>query len=392
MQAKILELLQYVQTLRFYEDKLAHLQGDRFNIFDLLGAGSREVSTHTPYLAEFLNPKGVHGLGERPLAAFVRRFKLDLDPATTSVAREYYLDPKTDDKGGRVDILLTDKKSDHQVAIENKINADDQENQLCRYHNSLPRAQLVYITLNGREPSDFTTGGMTVVEQESIHRLSYEQDIIHWQEECLSQAASVPLVRETITQYINLIKRLTNQSTNIRMSTQIVDAVLKDRDNLAAYDELMGAGNAVHERIISILHEQCGKIAEELRLEYSYDNLADKDGWFAFSDAGMQEQNIHIEFLFETGNYCNLCFGICHDDPAKCDIAHRDAIAKEFNEVFHGGKPEDWWPAWSYWNGRRDWKNDGTFADIAFGPFQNELKDKVKKLLAIVRAAQAHVK
>lgn len=383
MHAKISDLLQYVQTLRFYEEKLAHVQGDRFNVFDLFGVGSLEVSTHTPYVVEFLNPKGVHGLGERPLAAFVQRFKLDLDPTTTRVKTNHYLGSVTEDSGGYIDILLTDA-TDHQVVIENKVLAGDQPNQLHRYQKSLPKAQIIYLTLDGRE-------SVTARDDESILLLSYAKDIIAWQEECRCQAAVAPVVRETITQYINLIKRLTNQSTNTNMSIQIAEAVLKDEASLKAYYELVSAQADVHGQILGKLHEQCDAIGRQLGLKVVFDTpLAGREGGFVFSDESMERQNISITFEFGENNYRSLDFGIRYDDPEKRDIAPPD-ITGEFRKVFGNVETTAWWPAFLHWQTRYYWTNE-TFGDIAFGRFQPELEDKVRKLLAVVRAAQAAVK
>jgi hypothetical protein len=385
MHPKIPDLLKDVQTLRLYEDKLAHVQGDRFNIFKLLNIGSLEAYTHTPYLAEFLDPEGDHGLCERPLAAFVELFKLDLDPTTTSVKHEYYLGPVTDNSGGIVDILLRDKAK-HQVVIENKIYAADQPKQLHRYQNDpqLRGAQIVYLTLFGGEPSDEST-----LDKQSVLRRSYEKDVIRWQEACRCQAANAPLVRETITQYINLIKLLTNQSTNTHMSTQIIETVLKDQNSLAAYNELIQTQSAVHERIFSQLREQCRTIAASLGLEAKFNiDFSSKDGGVNFSDKKMRAQNFCIGFEFERANCRDLFFGIKYLEQEKKSLTPPE-IAIKFIDEFGRTTQTDWWPAWSYWKDHRDWSNDGTFAAIAFGGrFQTELTEKVKSLLAIVQSVQ----
>lgn len=390
MHTKISELLQYAQTLRFYEDKLAHAKGDRFNIFDLLGVGSLEVSTHTPYLAEFLNPKGAHGLGDLPLSAFLRLFELNaLNPAKTLVETERYLGPRTQDRGGRIDILLTDTSTGAQVAIENKLFAADQENQLRRYQASLPQAQLVYLTLNGREPTGFATGKETTCEGRVIRRLSYAEDIIRWQEDCRSQAAATPLVRETITQYINLIRQLTNQSTNTNMSTQIAEIVLRDKASLIAYFELKQAESAIHSKITDTLRKQCDEIAASLGLKVKFENepLSRKEASIHFFDASMQAQHISIAFQFETSQCRDFFFGICYDHPSESHLAPI-GILDAFDRVIGDGKSTAWWAAWRYWETRRNWGVE-TFCDIVFGRFKEELKDKLVALLEVVRVAQS---
>ena len=383
MNDKIPDLLQHVRTLLLYEEKLAHAQGDRFNIFEILSVGSLEVGTHSPYLAEFLNPKGGHGLDARPLTAFIRLFNLELDPATTRVSQEYYLGPVTSESGGRVDLVLEDKAG-RQVAIENKLYAADQTNQIARYQKGLPKAKIIYLTLDGRSPGDNTTSA-----PKSIISLSYARDIITWQEECRGQAASAPLVRETITQYINLLKRLTNQSTNTRMSEQIVQSLLSSEQNLAAYNELVRTQNAVRTAIIAKLRDQCEAIAKPLNLkvEFSSKCLDAKEDAIEFFDDGMLEQGILISFQFERSNYGGLSFGIAHYDLKKRTLTP-PGILEQFKQVFESGKSFEWWPANLDWNSRYNW-TDETFTDIAFDRFRPELKDKVEKLLAIVRSAQA---
>lgn len=383
MQDKTFQLLNHVEMLRFYEAKLAHAQGDRFNVFELLGVGSREVSTHTPYLAEFLNSRGVHGLGAGPLELFVRRFGLNLDPLSTRVDQELHLGRVTAESGGRIDLLLTDDEG-RQVAIENKIFAGDQANQLHRYQKELPRAQIVYLTRDGRQPSDWS-----IRDKDRIICLSYAVDIIAWQEECRRLAAAIPIVRETIAQYINLLKRLTGQSTNTQMSTQIAATVLKDEASLAAFYELCQAESAVTGQILAKLYDLGRKIAESHGLEFSQETLDSRYGWFAFSDASMRAQNISITFQFQTPNYRDLNFGISYHDPKKAALAPPGLLAG-FQAEFGDGESVEWWPAVLAWRARLNWTNE-TFADIAFGRFDAELNEKVAKLCAIVRVAQAPI-
>jgi len=384
MHAKIPDLLQYTQTLRYYEDKLAHARGDRFNIFALLGVERLEVATHTPYIVEFLNRDGVHGLGSRPLEAFLRRFDMKLNPATTVVKTNHRLGPVTDHSGGLVDILLEDQASTRQVVIENKIHHGDGPNQLERYRGSLKHAQIVYLTLDGRKPSDYSTRN-----KEGILCLSYAQNILAWQEDCHREAAGAPLVRETITQYINLIKRLTGQTTNTYMSAQIVESVLKNEASLAAYYELFGTERAIRAKIIATLRTQCDEIARPLGLEVKFDDglLDEKESSFYFRDASMREQHIWITFMFESSNYYDFFFGIRYDDSNDSHFAP-PGLLDAFKGVFGGGTSTEWWAAWKYWDSRSHW-NIETYADIVSGRFQPELEDKVKKLLDVVRSAQS---
>jgi hypothetical protein len=140
---------------------------------------------------------------------------------------EKHIGAKTEIEGGRIDILIADGK-DKKIIIENKIYAGDQEHQLIRYFKHDETANLCYLTLDGKAPSDESikctdpiTGKLIDLTGKFI-QLSYEHDILNWLEQCLKEAVKHSMLRETIAQYINLIKFLTNQSTNQIMEQEII--------------------------------------------------------------------------------------------------------------------------------------------------------------------------
>jgi len=63
-------ILSLSRTIRHYEESLAQAQGTHFNLFEILHIGHYEVRTHSPIIAELLNPTGTHGQG----CAFLRKF------------------------------------------------------------------------------------------------------------------------------------------------------------------------------------------------------------------------------------------------------------------------------------------------------------------------------
>ena len=71
------------------------------------------------------------------------------------------------------------------IAIENKINAKDRDKQLWRYYNTLKEQNylhrnihLIYLTLDGRDPSPYSIGDL---DPEKITTASYKQ-LIPWLE------------------------------------------------------------------------------------------------------------------------------------------------------------------------------------------------------------------
>ena len=68
--------LEQVKSIRLEEQeerKKALAQGKEFNVFKVLKLSRSEVRLHSALIAEFLNPKGKHGMGDKPLEAFLEQ-------------------------------------------------------------------------------------------------------------------------------------------------------------------------------------------------------------------------------------------------------------------------------------------------------------------------------
>jgi hypothetical protein len=247
------ELLRFTEVQQRHTDALARAIGEHFNIFQILGIGHLEVKTHSPILGELLNPKGQHGQAAAFLRLFLSKFKnitdFDAESETATVELEYHLGLVTKNSGGRIDIVVKDGKGS-TIEIENKIYARDQENQMERYSNYNPKAHLFYLTLDGRKPSNHSAATLKGIHYECI---SYAKDILAWLNECRKEAACLPIVRETISQYIHLIKELTNQSTTTRMNTELINAIVDSKDSLAAFFALCGEFEPVRAALIARL-------------------------------------------------------------------------------------------------------------------------------------------
>jgi hypothetical protein len=105
--ASIFHLLSLAKNIQHYEAALTEARGERFNIFSILQVDHYEVRTHSPFLAELLNPRGSHGQG----AVFLKHF-LDIlaitnfDGESARVATEVYIGSL-----GQLDIQLTDRNN-----------------------------------------------------------------------------------------------------------------------------------------------------------------------------------------------------------------------------------------------------------------------------------------
>mgnify|MGYP003584777085 CR=1 FL=1 len=242
---KLNSLLKEVKAIREKYEELSRLNGENFNLFDILDRRTDEVKTHSAMISELLNPKGSHGLGDEFLNLFLNLLNsLVADPNNqitiqdakeTSVFVEYPIGEINENKteGGRIDIYLTNKH--FNICIENKIFADDQPFQLLRYQNFLGNKTgklLLYLTLEEDDPSEKSTinkeQGQDLKKKTDYYCISYREHILRWLQECLKSSVSYPILRESINQYIILIKSLTNQLTSAIMVDKVRTAILSD--------------------------------------------------------------------------------------------------------------------------------------------------------------------
>ena len=150
---------------RFYE-KHRIGQVKAFNIFSVLLRESDEVNLHSRFLHALLDYKEQKSEKRENLISFLEHIGI----------RDFELDGETVERERlNIDILIQIDK-DTAVAIENKIYAKDQENQLQRYKGDLEtrgykNIQMVYLTLDGRDPSSTGRGRL---DKDEIIPISYQ--------------------------------------------------------------------------------------------------------------------------------------------------------------------------------------------------------------------------
>ena len=249
--------LHYAEQERLKKEKE---EGKCFNVFSALNMCSDEVRLHSRLLATLLNPKANHSLGNEFLKLFLIALGLPEDYITYCKEQivERTIGEVTETTGGRIDIILEDRG--HAVIIENKIYAGDQPNQLLRYHNYGVKQfgennfKLVYLTLDGSEPSSYSLGGGHF----EFIKLSYAQDILGLLDRLMTTYPQKPIHR-TIKDYITIIKQLTYQDMDTEYQKSIIEEAIKS-DNIDVTSELL------------LLQEQIG---DKLRRDYIIKPLKD---------------------------------------------------------------------------------------------------------------------
>ena len=207
-------------------ERYGTIEWEDFNIFSVLRAESDEVNLHSRFLAALLRHRKLRDPTLRNLEDFLRDvvdigdFRLD----GVEIERERH----------GIDILIRNPTSREVVVIENKIRARDQHRQLARYAEQVEKDGdcvrcLLYLTLDGSDPDEGSADGRAVTP------VSY-REIIPWLERCQERAYDNPALRESVAQYIHLIRKLTGTDLKGAYMTALKELILESNNLVLVYD------------------------------------------------------------------------------------------------------------------------------------------------------------
>jgi hypothetical protein len=210
----------------------------RFNVFSCLLKENDEVRLHTRFLHCLLNPEGYHDCGSLFLDLFFEMLK---DPKIRDgsdnetenpilLPKQKWAVKKETRRGdyGQIDLLIECKE--FGIAIENKIDAKEQHEQLFSYADYLEsqygkygeRHLLIYLTLDGKK--GYTAGSKNYI------RISYARHVLAWIEECLKATYQFPPINQVLIQYRSLVMKITHQNFDTQYMNPIVEFIRKNPD------------------------------------------------------------------------------------------------------------------------------------------------------------------
>lgn len=216
---------------------------EQFNIFTALHKDNDEVKLHSRFISVLLSPESKHKKKETFLKLFLET--LSIDNFDVSECKVY---PTEHNKSEycEIDILIINRTSKQAIIIENKIGAGDSNHedsgQLERYfdliHNNdnIPKENIsvFYLTPDRRNPSNESLGKYKTLENINGSTIDYEHEILDWLNLCLHECVNYPYLRESISQYINLINYMTNNNSDIQERLEIRDLIASSSDNMAS--------------------------------------------------------------------------------------------------------------------------------------------------------------
>ncbi len=370
------QILNETQTIVESYDRVADVTGEKFNIFTILQIESDEVATHSRFIAELLNREGRHGQGDKFLSLFIKRFveNHDFEPGKSQVFVEYHVGKVEFDKGGRIDILIVDAKK-NIIMIENKVYALEQHNQLLRYRNAFPHGKLFYLTLFGDK-------SIQNHSQITYSILSYETNIIEWLEDCKKESVNIPILRESISQYINLVKKLTHQNLNKKMNQDIINRILRDTNSLSAYKALFDLHKDLKRKMILSIIQNIKELFEKkgfINIQ-TMDFKSDKGLLISFQTEILKKKDLSLRLNFEETNFSGLIIGFANfNQTQEKDLELLQMIKNEFPKA----KQSDWYNVYFSFDAYRDWHFDSLNSIYFENTFYFDLENIVDIMLAI---------
>lgn len=347
-------------------------RGEDFNIFEVMRAQTEEVYTHSALIASLLDPSGNHGCETSFLKMFLNRIWKDSPSSLEiigektnlfdfNISVEHYIGEISDNKenGGRLDILIENEQEKKAIIIENKIYAEDQSKQLYRYKQYANEKYkegnciILYLTLDGHKPNKTSIKGekFQMEDGKDFFCISYKSFITKWLLECKEKASSYPLVREIITQYYNLVLKLTNQYMNNTTKEKVVD-LLANKENIASLFKINEAYYDVINRVCNTtLIQNIKEIEKEIegeKLECICSERRWNEKWngqFVFIKP--EWKNFCIGFEFMNDGFKNFCFGIKYRSESKGSSEETKlSINKRLKEIDpKWSDSNEWWAA-----------------------------------------------
>ena len=396
---KIKNLLQQVSIIQKKYDDLAEYSGEHYNVFDILGVRSDELS-HSAILTNLLDAKGRHGQKDIFLKLFIEQIHPLLEKSRYS---EYINSFETENatakkeihiggvkhetaEGGRVDIVVS--SGNKHLVIENKIYAGDQDQQLLRYDNHYKNDPIIYLTRLGSEPSP-TSKGDLVLGIDFIC-ISYHTDISNWLEQCIKEMSNKPIIRETLNQYLFLIKSLTNQSNNNKMSEEIINIVLKDESNFEVFKEIYNVKNKI---LPYIFEKKLFPLIEVISKSHNLDSVIDKKAFlnmngrwlgFSFTNENLNNKNIKITFAFNvTNGFRELIYGFNYKNIELKGNHDYIGLKDNFNKIIKKPLETPGWPCFTHLDEYRNWEDINTMQKILYSNFEETITEKIDLLLEV---------
>jgi PD-(D/E)XK nuclease superfamily len=140
--------------------------------------------------------------------------------------------------GGRIDILI-ESRSLGAIAIENKIWAAEQLDQIQTYAEHFKKGGrkflLLYLTTYGKPSASAGTC------EKDYYRISYQNHILQWLEECLRATYQYVNINQALQQYRNVVSQLTGTSSDNDYMEKVIQILKEHPAIIEHFDHITSA-------------------------------------------------------------------------------------------------------------------------------------------------------
>ncbi len=277
-------LSSYLLALKELTSKIDEIKADerqnrkknraRFNVFNCLTRHHLE-ELHSNFLCYLLNPKESHDCNDM----FLSEFYSGLHQGNASgsspellenhrfdcawVEREHYCGVI---EGSRTFIDIYIETPTLIIAIENKINAGEQTDQIMRYAKYCKRSKKKYLVLYLTKTGEKSN----TAKSELYQAISYENDINKWLDSCMELVAAYPMAYTGLRYYSDLLnEKILNQPPNT-VIMKLKDLLLNDENvHLLKYaKELTNATTEVSNQLRKDFFIALGKELSTMNIDF----------------------------------------------------------------------------------------------------------------------------
>lgn len=324
---------------------------EHYNIFSVLFKSSDEVKLHSRFISSLLNPYGSHKLSDYCLRSFLNicgyppQFIQNLLAPGVAVHPNEFNFSEWDE----IDILIINERTSYALFIENKIYARDSNHEehgqlegyyrtiLEKYHIPERNLEAIFLSM-GRKPSEDSMGSRYPRLKKILQIIHYDDAILRWLNNCLKVAVEKPFLRETILQYIKLVRNMTN-NISIDERKDIKNLIGRSSENMAAAKLLVE--NFVHvkwhtvvdfwdelTRKLQSIGYDVSQLVNLSAITFITHNEEYKQGYrgVEFGICFVPVEGLHMYVWYAYGK--SLYYGIC--DDAKLSVEYKDKIKRLF--------------------------------------------------------------
>ena len=318
----------------------------RFNVFTVLRKPSDENHLHSRFLHALLDCRDSATGRRANLADFVHKVARvpNFKTETAYVYRE----------SDRIDLLIANDVR-QAIVLENKIHASDQAEQLQRYYRTLVRRRgydkaavhLLYLTLFGTPPTDQSIGPLG----HRLRCLSYRDNLPDWLARCQQRAFDDPPLRETIAQYLDLVRQLTGTDYNGKYMNELKNLCKTDDNMLLARDLSRAFAQAEIDLVVQLwdtIDRTLGARVPDLCRDPEYEYLAGRED-VAKTVTGKQrhESGLHYrvadQVWITVAATDSLWYGVY------CDRTQEPDTYGRLKDILDGVGPTHYTASWTPW-------------------------------------------